>query len=163
MIGYERTGLPEMWSLVREWRQTGRTASVLDRVPHVIRFGIAGGIATGVQLVALVALVTLSLDKNVAHAIALVISSQASFFLSREVTWAERRRVDESVVALLGKLGRFNGMIAVSVLVNQITFQVTATHVYYLIAAALGILVAATINYTVSDRLIFVAVRDRSN
>lgn len=131
----------------------------LERVPHLIRFGVAGGIATLFQLGLLAALVSLGLEKTVAHAIALIASSQASFFLSREVTWAERRTVGESGTKLLGRLARFNAMIAVSMLVNQLTFVVAAAHIQYLLAGALGVLVAAVINYTVSDRLIFAVAR----
>ena len=148
---------------VRRWWQRRASRWSLDRVPHLIRFGISGGLATGTQMIVLVALVSLSLDKSVAHAIALAISSQVSFFLSRDLTWAERRRGDESIATVLGKLGRFNVMIAASMLVNQVTFQVAALHVHYLIAAAIGILVAAIINFTVSDRLIFAAATERKS
>jgi putative flippase GtrA len=136
------------------WR-LGPVTTTPDRIPHVIRFGFAGGIATLFQMILLVVLVTVGMEKSVAHVIALIASSQVSFFLSRELTWAERRGTDEHLAKLLGKLARFNGMIAVSMLVNQLVFQVTVVRMQYLLAGALGILAAAIINYTVSDRLIF--------
>ena len=131
----------------------------IERVPHVIRFGVAGGLATLLQLTLLAALVDLGSEKSFAHIIALIVSAQVSFFLNREVTWSERRAPDEKGLQLIGKLARFNGMIAVSMLVNQLTFVVAAAHIEYLLAGALGVAVAAGINYTVSDRLVFSAQR----
>lgn len=127
----------------------------LDRFPHLIRFGMVGSVSTLVQLILLVGLVRLGLEKSFAHALAIITSAQLSFFLSREVTWVERRVSDENVGRVVGKLARFNGMMAVSLLVNQLTFDVAALRVEYLIAGVAGVVAAAAINYTVSDRFVF--------
>lgn len=131
----------------------------IERIPHVIRFGVAGGLATLLQLTLLAALVDLGSEKSFAHIIALIASAQVSFFLNREVTWSERRTPNENGTQLIAKLARFNGMIAVSMLVNQLTFMIAVPHVQYLVAGAFGVAVAAGINYTVSDRLVFSAQR----
>ncbi|HLH71654.1 MAG TPA: GtrA family protein [Chloroflexota bacterium] len=133
--------------------------SSIERVPQLIRFGFAGGLATFCQLALLAALVSFGLEKSYAHILALLTSAQISFFLNRKVTWIDRRSSDETRASLLGKLVYFNAMIAVSMLVNQFTFMAAAAHIHYLLAGALGILVAASINYIVSDRVVFAVQR----
>lgn len=127
----------------------------LARVPRVVRFGLVGGFGSAIELALLAALVTLGVDKGLANAAALIALAQLHFFASREITWAERRVPAEGTRAVLGKLVRFDGMMATSLLANQLTFELTAPHVPLLLAGALGILAASLINYTVSDRLIF--------
>jgi putative flippase GtrA len=134
----------------------------LERIPSLIRFAVVGGLCALLQLGFLETLVIIGMEKNVANFVALLASAQVNFFLSHSVTWAERRIRDEKGSRLLDKLARFNGLIAVSVLVNQLTFAVAVSRIHYLLAAVLGILAAASINFFVSDRLIFVAQGTRT-
>jgi putative flippase GtrA len=103
----------------------------------------------------LAALVGLGVDKGIANAFALIVLAQLHFFASREITWAERWVPARDARWLFGRLARFDGMMATSMLANQITFEVAAPHVPLLVAGALGIGVASLINFAVSDRLIF--------
>ena len=127
----------------------------LERLPCMIRFGFAGGLATTFQLALLAGMVNLGLPASNAHLVALLASAQLSFVLNRQLTWADRQTSTPNLVSLLGQLVCFNGMIAVSMLVNQITFVIAAAHLYYLLAGAVGVIAAAGINFFVSDRLVF--------
>lgn len=128
----------------------------IERIPRLIRFASVGGACALLQLAALHLLVELNVDKSVANLFALVCFAQFNFALSSIITWTDRREPDRNS-PVVQRMARYNGMILVSALANQLTFMVAITHVEYLIAGVLSLLVGAIINYLASDRLVFTA------
>ena len=116
----------------------------IERIPRLIRFASVGSACALLQLAALHLLVELNVDKSVANLFALVCFAQLNFALSSVITWTNRR-------------ARFNGVVVVSALANQLTFMVAVPHIEYLIAGTLSLIVGAIINYLVSDRVVFTA------
>jgi len=127
----------------------------LNRVPQPVRFGTVGGLCALLQLAFLHALVSIGLEKSVANFVALLTLAQVNFFLSLRVTWAERRARDSTGSRLIDTMARFNAMVAVSVVVNQLTFELASTRANYLVAGGSAILVAGLLNYLASDRIVF--------
>lgn len=108
------------------------------------------------QLAALHVLVQLGIASSFANLGALLLCAQLNFALSQVITWKDRHDIDGDSRALR-RLARFNGMVLVSALANQLTFLLVISHAHYLIAGSLALLVGAVINFTVSDRLVFTA------
>jgi putative flippase GtrA len=128
---------------------------MVRRIPLLARFGCVGGFCAALQLGLLGLLVTAGLPHALANVAALLLSTQLNFGLSQSVTWADRTAASDGRTGLAQRWARFHAMVAVSLLLNQLTFQMAEAHLHYLPAAALGIAVGGIVNFALSDRLVF--------
>jgi len=137
---------------------TGPPVELVQRIPRILRFGGIGGLCALIQILCLHALVEVGVAPSVANVVTLICCAQLNFALSCRVTWAERRDISSEGQSTWHRLARFNGMVLISGLANQATFMATVPHLNYLIAGVLAIAAGGIVNYTVSDRIVFVEV-----
>ncbi len=146
--------MAKLYAALRLARQAVRTRGA--HIPRPIRFAAVGGASSFLQLVFLVALVTIGFPKDPANAVAFLLSTQVNFALSSAITWRDRSAPGLPSRTVIRRLLSFNGMAVSTLVINETIFALALLRLPYLAAGALGILVAAPISYLVSHRLIFV-------
>lgn len=122
------------------------TASLL------VRFTITGVVAGGVQIVLLEILLALGAQALPGNAFAFFVAAQFNFALSHFFTWRNRVRP----ASMSSAWPRFMCAIAATAVLNLGAFSLANMFVTPMVAAALGIAAAATVNFALSDRLVFV-------
>jgi dolichol-phosphate mannosyltransferase len=126
---------------------------------HLIKFLLVSGSAVVLNLLLLYLLVTYcgmgsSLGENIANFVSMEISVIYNFFMSRAITWQDRRQ--EKGRQLVYQLLKFHITIGITMLLRVVLFfflQLTGLH--YLINATIGIAMAAAVNFVIYDTLIF--------
>lgn len=135
---------------------------ILDKLKHpsyLIKFFLVSGSAVLLNLLLLYLLVTFCglgtpLGENIANIISMEIAVIYNFFMSRAFTWQDRRK--EHGQQLLWQLLKFHITIGITLLLRIVLFfflQIAGVH--YILNAAIGIALAAAINFVVYDTLIF--------
>jgi len=132
-----------------------RIHDYIIRIPRLIRFGFVGATCAVVQLACLSGLVTLGIEKQVANIVAIVFSTEINIFLSRQVTWRDRRVPGAPVHTLWRALVVHHALLASTLVINEAVFALVSHHLPYLIAGMCGIAAAAITNYVGSNRIIF--------
>jgi putative flippase GtrA len=125
-------------------------------IPHqyrLLRFAMSGAAAALVQLGMLAGLTGRGAPPVPADLAAFLAAAQVNFALSQSFTWGDRR-LGGSLVA---RWAAFHLAIAGTALVNIGVFALAHHWAPAVIAAALGIAVAAAINFAVGDRVVFAA------
>jgi len=129
----------------------------IDRTPRLMRFCFVGGFCALIQMGLLYAFVNLGTQKNLANFVAFMISVQISFPMNYFITWRDRKEKGSKDVKLLVlRWVSFNGTYLIGMVINQVAFAIFLLFAHYIVAGILGILAAMTINYTVSNKFIFV-------
>ena len=123
--------------------------------PRPLRFIATGGIAGSMQLGLLSVFTRWGQHPIPANVIAFFLSAQVNFLLSSLFTWHDRQPHFSRKRMLLERWAGFMGAIAGTALINQGVFIIARLALPTLLAAALGILVAAVLNFLAGDRLIF--------
>jgi putative flippase GtrA len=129
--------------------------TLIERIPRPLRFGFVGGTCAALQLGILFVLVHLGLEQHAANILAFLLSTQGNFVLSSSITWHERRGIAPTRSTAAARLASYNAMALGTLLVNQAVFTLAVHATHYLVASALGIVVAALLNYLVSGAVIF--------
>jgi putative flippase GtrA len=120
---------------------------------RLLRFAISGAAAALVQLTILAGLTDRGTPPVPADVSAFLVAAQVNFALSQSFTWGDRRLGG----SLLARWAAFHVAIAGTALVNIGVFAVAHHWTPAVVAAALGIAVAAAINFTIADRVVFAA------
>ncbi|WP_038038421.1 GtrA family protein [Thermorudis peleae] len=121
-------------------------------VDRLLRFAIVGGVAGSVQLGLLAGLTRAGLHPFLADLVAFLSAAQINFALSQWFTWRDRRLTGSGLVA---RWLAFHTMIAGTACLNFLVFWAADRVLPHLVAAALGIAVAALVNFLGGDRLVF--------
>ena len=135
---------------------------ILDKLKHpasLIKFVLVSGSAVLLNLLLLYLLVAYCglvtpLGENIANVISMEIAVIYNFFMSRAFTWQDRRR--EYGRKLAWQLLKFHVAIGSTLLLRIALFfflQMAGAH--YILNAAIGIALAASINFALYDTLIF--------
>jgi putative flippase GtrA len=125
---------------------------------RVVRFVLVGGTCGLVQLSVLHALVVgPGMNERLANLlVAFPVSMEMNFVLSQFFTWRDRLSPALRPHRFLARLAMFNlSAISTSGVVNQGVFNLLNLFIWYIPAAALGILAAAVANFLLNDRLVF--------
>jgi putative flippase GtrA len=125
---------------------------------RVMRFIAVGGTCGLVQLSVLHALVAgPGMDERLANLlVAFPVSMEMNFVLSQFFTWRDRMSTSLKPRRFLARLAMFNlSAISTSGVVNQGVFNLLNLFMWYLPAAAIGILAAAVANFLLNDRIVF--------
>ena len=138
-----------------------RLTAWIQRRPRPIRFILAGGLGTFVNLAVLVFLVELgqmnSFEmKNLANGIAMAIGAVAVFFLHRAWTWSD---VDKQRGRRLWRqFVKFAGSLSVGIGCRLVLFAVVeiVLPIPYVINVAAGIALATVVDYLLFGKLVFV-------
>jgi dolichol-phosphate mannosyltransferase len=136
---------------------------ILDYVGHrrltIGKFLIVSGSAVLLNLGLLYAMVNYmgfggSLGQNIANAISMELSIVYNFFLSRAITWNDRRL--EKGSKLIAQIFKFHVTIGITLLFRLGLFAVLQLlGIQYLINACVGIAISALFNFRVYDAVIF--------
>ena len=118
---------------------------------RLMRFAITGGLAAVVQLGVLRILTADHWEALLSNGIGMAVAAQVNFTLSSMFTWRDRW-VREGWSK---RWSMYQLTILVSAIVNMIVFILARLVVEQTIAAIIGILAAATLNFAAGDRLIF--------
>jgi 4-amino-4-deoxy-L-arabinose transferase-like glycosyltransferase/putative flippase GtrA len=121
---------------------------------RLARFAVTGGLAGLIQLALLHLGTDLGGPPLLVNAGAFLLAAQANFWLSC-FTWGDRRQPRESRVALEQRWGRFHLAIAAPAALNMAVFALAQASQPTLVAGALGIAAAATVNFLLGDRFEF--------
>jgi len=125
------------------------------RIPRVVRFSFVGATCAVVQLACLFGFVKLGMEKQVANITAIIISTEVNIFLSRQITWLDRRvpgiPIHEDWHAVIAH----HVLLACTLVINEAVFALASHRLPYLIAAVCGIAAAAVTNYAGSNYMIF--------
>ena len=132
-------------------RQTRPRTRLLNEAPRPIRFAITGGTAALAQLGMLTTFTHLGWHALAANAVAFLLSAQLNFVLSSFFTWRDRTQHHSLGQRWLA----FHASIASMAIVNMLVFAGARLALPDLAASALGILLAATGNFILGDRLVF--------
>ncbi|HEX3723655.1 MAG TPA: GtrA family protein [Nitrolancea sp.] len=115
------------------------------------RFAVTGAIAAGVQLGVLHVLTADHWNALLANGIGMAAAAQVNFTLSSIFTWRDRWERE----GLIKRWSMYQLTILISAIVNMLVFIVARLVVEQTLAAVIGILAAATLNFAAGDRLIF--------
>lgn len=134
---------------------------------RAVRFGAVAASCTLGQLLVLASLTRLGVSEVVANGIGFVLSAQANFVLSAEVTWRDRKphRVGSartgsraSLRAWSARWAKFNVVAIVALAVNELVFTMGVhAGLQLLIASSAGIVAGAALTFTLNN---FVTFRD---
>jgi len=119
-----------------------------------VRFAVVGGISGLAQLATLALLINSSVDPLVANAFGFAISAELNFLLSQTFTWRDRTRHDARDT-MAARWLTFHMCIAGTAALNMAVFAVMRNEVPDLLAATIGILAAAVLNFLANDRVTF--------
>jgi dolichol-phosphate mannosyltransferase len=120
---------------------------------------IVSGSAVAVNLLLLYAMVNYlgfntTVGQNIANVVSMEVSIIYNFFLSRAVTWKDRRQ--EKGNKLFLQIVKFHVTIGITILFRLGLFAFLQwLGVQYLINAAIGIAISALFNFFIYDALIF--------
>ncbi|HVX31077.1 MAG TPA: GtrA family protein [Nitrolancea sp.] len=118
---------------------------------RLVRFCLTGGVAALVQLAVLRLLTADHWEALLSNGIGMALAAQVNFTLSSAFTWRDRW----VRAGLHRRWSMYQLTILVSALVNMLVFIVARLFVEQMIAALLGIAVAAALNFAAGDRIIF--------
>lgn len=172
-----RGSLPAVDSEDRGWRQVpaepgggGRWQRVTGMATHLfadharpLRFVLVGGVCGALQLGLLALFLRWDLAPVAANVAAFLVSAQLNFALSARFTWHDRAATKRPAFGLLHRWLAFHGSIAGTAVLNQIVFILGHAVVADLVAAGVGIGVAAIVNFVVQDQLVFRGRRGRAD
>ncbi|MGA2285980.1 MAG: GtrA family protein [Dehalococcoidia bacterium] len=124
---------------------------------RVMRFAAVGGSCGLVQLAVLHLLVAgFGAQELLANFIAFVISMELNFTLNQLFTWRDRWSSELTPQRFVVRVLMFNASASTTgIPLNQGIAALMSLFMWYLPAAAIGICVAATANFFLSDRLVF--------
>ncbi len=124
---------------------------------RVLRFAVVGGSCGIIQLAVLHMLAAgFSVPWLLANFIAFIISMELNFTLNQLFTWRDRLGSELTPLRLLARVLMFNASASTTgIPLNQGVAALMGLFMWYLPAAAIGIGVAATANFFLSDRLVF--------
>jgi putative flippase GtrA/4-amino-4-deoxy-L-arabinose transferase-like glycosyltransferase len=120
-----------------------------------LRFVAIGALAGLVQLALLQAWTGLGWDSFLANVGAFILSAQVNFWGSQFFTWGDRRPGRGETTALAQRWTRFHVSISGTALLNMSIFAIARTAIPAIPAAALGIGLAAFLNFILGDRFVF--------
>lgn len=118
---------------------------------RLFRFCLTGGLSALVQLAVLRLLTADHWEALISNGIGMALAAQVNFTLSSAFTWRDRWMR----AGLHRRWSMYQLAILVSALVNMLVFVVARLFVAQMIAAMLGIAVAAALNFAAGDRIIF--------
>jgi putative flippase GtrA len=129
-------------------------------LPRIVRFCLAGGLSTGVNLALMVVLVewlqmNSFLLKSIANFLAMGIGAVAAFFLQRAWTWEDATKLHGA--ALLRQFAVFAGALSVGVGSRIALFAVLDYffRIAYLLNVGVGIACAAIVDYFLYAKFVF--------
>ena len=140
--------------LVRE-RPAPRSSALLARRARPLRFAIVGSATGAVQLGALAMLVRAGLQPLLANAAAFALSAQMNFVLSQTFTWRDRNGGEPERRGIAGRWAAFHACISGGAVANLAVFALAIHVAPHLLAAILGIVAGASLNFLTNDRLTF--------
>jgi putative flippase GtrA len=123
--------------------------------PRLARFACTGGTAGIVQLALLRLWTARGGDAIVANPIAFLISAQVNFLLSATFIWGDRGGGARRPGTCFRRWIAFHAAIFGTALLNQAVFIMAQQVLPALVAAGLGIVAGAGVNFIVQDRLVF--------
>jgi dolichol-phosphate mannosyltransferase len=95
-----------------------------------------------------------TLGENIANIISMEIAIVYNFFMSRSITWRDRRR--ENGIQLLWQILKFHITIGITIVFRVVLFfLLQLAGIQYMLNAAIGIAISALFNFVVYDTLIF--------
>ena len=134
----------------------GSVTQVLRSAPtRPVRFVVTGGLAALVQLGLLQVWTGLGWDPLPANVVACLVAAQVNFWLSQLFTWGDRGGTRRIALSVAPRWARFHAAISGTALLNMAVFALARTLLPSLLAATLGIAVAAILNFVLADRLVF--------
>ncbi len=139
------------FSIVRETK----LAPVMGRL---LRFGVVGCTSALVQLGLLALLLDAGWKGLPADILAFLVAAQVNFWFNDRFTWGDRRSCAASA-HIYTRWARFHFSISGAALLNLGIFAAVRLAMPELPAAALGIAVAAAVNFLMGDRVVFRANR----
>jgi putative flippase GtrA len=119
-----------------------------------LRFAFVGGTSGAIQLALLHIATRHGWNAIIAEVVAIFVAAQINFLLNTTITWRDRY-AGATGVTLRRRWLVFHGSIIGATLLNITVFAVAHTVIPALAASALGIAVAASINFFTFDRLVF--------
>lgn len=131
------------------------TTVLLAEQARPLRFIVTGGTAALLQLALLDMLIHVGLNDILANILAFIASAQLNFALSCLLTWHDRQQVAGVKHVFLSRWIAFHVSISGTFLLNQLVFIAARQFVPQLLASASGIIIAALVNFTVLNRLVF--------
>lgn len=143
---------PPTSMVVRLWAMA---AAALGDPIRLVRFAATGGICGVIQLAILFLLERAGWNSLLANATGFAISAQVNFLLSNHFIWGDRGGYEGGLPRLARRWVKFHGSIAGTALLNMAVFAAASTVVPSVIAGAIGIGVAAAVNFLIQDRLVF--------
>jgi putative flippase GtrA len=123
----------------------------LSSYTRPLLFLAVGAVCFAVQLVALVALLGLSLDANAANATSFLAAAEVKFVLSWRLVWRDRPIADE----VWGRFARFNVTTGVVFVVDQAVFAATNPVLTAVPAAILAVAASTAASYVICDGFVF--------
>jgi len=138
------------------WRHVQRCACLLlSEAARPVRFFCTGGVAGLLQLGLLETLVQSGWNPVLANVVAALLTTQVNFVLSLLFTWYDRQPDSAMKQAFLIRWLSYQGVSLGALLLNQLVFVVAHLVMPILVAAELGLLVGASVNFVVMNRLVF--------
>lgn len=122
-----------------------------------VSFLAVGAACAVVQLVLLAAFTELAGLGAFSNMLAFLVSGQVNFLLSTLLTWRDREAASWRSTG--SRLFRFNAVIVVAALANQVIFFGFEKAVPYLYAGAIALVMTTGAKYVVADRWVFPQVR----
>ena len=132
---------------------SGPRRHLVTKHARPLRFALVGGIAGVIQLGALGVFVSVGMQPFLANAAGFALSAQVNFLLSQTFTWRDRR--DDGQRSLLSRWATYHACISGAAVVNLAVFALVLQVAPHLLAAALGIVAGALLNFVTNDRLTF--------
>jgi dolichol-phosphate mannosyltransferase len=132
---------------------------VNNRRSIIVKFLIVSGSAVAINLLLLFLLVNYAgmsspLGQNAANVISMELSIIYNYFLSRSITWRNRRQ--EKGARLFKQILTFHITIGITILFRLGLFAgLQLTGIHYIINASIGIAISALFNFFVYDAYIF--------
>ena len=145
-----------MFDLILKWKIV---AYVYKRIWRIGKFLVIGGSAALLTLLILYVLVdhlgfNTKLGENVANLISMELGTIYNFFMMRAVTWQDIPK--ESGRNLFIQILKFHVALIMTTILRLALFALLQfLGVYYIINAAIGMLLAAALNFVAYDTMIF--------
>ncbi|WP_338254787.1 GtrA family protein [Dictyobacter halimunensis] len=137
----------------QQWRRGVELLFSSKALP--LRFICTGGTCACIQLGLLQMFVHSGCRPIIANTIAFLVSAQVNFLFSNLFTWHDRCSATNAKRAILGRWLAFHCSISGSALLNLAIFTLAHLIMPDLLSCALGIIIAAILNFTVMNRFIF--------
>jgi len=143
-------------SSIKKWRIV---AYVYQRISKIGMFLVVGGSTALLVLLMLYVLVdhlgfNTRLGENIANFISMELGTIYNFFMMRGVTWRDRYK--ETGGNLIIQMIKFHLALGITTLLRLALFAVLQfLGVYYIINAAIGMLLVAVLNFIAYDTMIF--------